>query len=212
LKGLTRRAGYTVLLAGFAGAAALSVALSPAGGQGIVMDDLQSGLSEWRKIETVLTHPRCLNCHTVTGLPTQGDDRRPHPFEASPEADPQAGPPSCNSCHTEGWRMAPLALAFENEPGKPAPGAALCYTLTTGRDDEEPDYERMIEFAQLSSVVLQAWELGKGQDGAQRSVPAVSHEEFVDALKRWISTGAPCPAPEATSAEINPPPAESSPR
>jgi hypothetical protein len=28
----------------------------------------------------VLTHPRCINCHTATNYPQQGDDRHRHLF------------------------------------------------------------------------------------------------------------------------------------
>src|SRR5688572_13115690 len=50
----------------------------PAGGQEVVADDPLVGLDEWRKIESVLAHPRCLNCHTISDYPRQGDERQPH--------------------------------------------------------------------------------------------------------------------------------------
>jgi mono/diheme cytochrome c family protein len=28
--------------------------------------------AQWRQVYSVLSHPRCLNCHTSTGLPTAG--------------------------------------------------------------------------------------------------------------------------------------------
>jgi hypothetical protein len=212
LRGFTRSAVYALLLPCGLAAGALWTGLSPAGGEGIVMDDLRSGLSEWRKIESVLTHPRCMNCHTMTGYPTQGDERQPHPVQKLPDADDgQTAAAPCDTCHTPGWQMPPQTLAWENEPGKPAPGAAICATLTRGPDGAEPDYERIIEYAQLASVVLWAWEPGKRPDGADRSLPPISHEDFVDALKRWISAGAPCPAPETTAAGINPSPVNPSP-
>ena len=206
MRGITRSAARALLLPWGLVAGAFWIALSPAASQGIVMDDLQSGLSDWRKIESVLTHPRCLNCHTMTGYPTQGDGRRPHPLEPHPDADSQAATAPCETCHTRGWQMPPPALAWENEPGKPAPGAAICATLTRGPDGGEPDYERMIEYAQLASVVLWGWEPGKSLDGADRTAPPVNHEDFVDALKRWIAAGAPCPPPETTAVGITPSP------
>jgi hypothetical protein len=34
--------------------------------------------SAWPEVASVLRHPRCMNCHTVTDLPRQGDDRHRH--------------------------------------------------------------------------------------------------------------------------------------
>src|ERR1051325_6270829 len=36
------------------------------------------GLAAWGQVYSVLTHPRCINCHTATNYPQQGDDRHRH--------------------------------------------------------------------------------------------------------------------------------------
>src|SRR5947207_15854188 len=36
------------------------------------------GLAAWQKVYSVLTSPRCINCHTATNYPQQGDDRHRH--------------------------------------------------------------------------------------------------------------------------------------
>ena len=36
------------------------------------------GLAAWEQVYTVLTHPRCINCHTAKSYPQQGDDRHRH--------------------------------------------------------------------------------------------------------------------------------------
>ena len=33
------------------------------------------GLAAWQQVYSVLTSPRCINCHTATNYPQQGDDR-----------------------------------------------------------------------------------------------------------------------------------------
>ncbi|HWC15977.1 MAG TPA: hypothetical protein VG498_03155, partial [Terriglobales bacterium] len=38
------------------------------------------GLAAWEQMYSVLTHPRCINCHTATGHPDQGNDRHRHVF------------------------------------------------------------------------------------------------------------------------------------
>jgi mono/diheme cytochrome c family protein len=37
-----------------------------------------SGSPEWQAVYSVVTSPRCINCHTATNYPRQGDDRHPH--------------------------------------------------------------------------------------------------------------------------------------
>ena len=36
------------------------------------------GLAAWEQVYSVLTSPRCINCHTATNYPQQGDERRRH--------------------------------------------------------------------------------------------------------------------------------------
>ena len=36
------------------------------------------GLAAWEQVYSVLTHPRCVNCHTATAYPQQGDVRQRH--------------------------------------------------------------------------------------------------------------------------------------
>ena len=36
------------------------------------------GLAAWSQIYSVMISPRCLNCHTATRYPQQGDDRHRH--------------------------------------------------------------------------------------------------------------------------------------
>jgi len=39
---------------------------------------LADGLAAWEQVYSVLTSPRCINCHTATDYPQQGDDRHRH--------------------------------------------------------------------------------------------------------------------------------------
>lgn len=201
-----------IMLAGAILAGASPARMGRAGAQEVV-DDPSQGLASWSRMEAVLTHPRCLNCHAVSDYPTQGNERRPHPLGVIRGADGRGAAMKCQACHgarnTPGagipgapdWHMAPLALAWEKAPGKPADGAAICATLK--RADAEtggPDYERLIEYAQFAPFVLWGWEPGTRRDGTARTPPTVSHEAFVDALKGWISAGAPCPPTQAATA------------
>jgi hypothetical protein len=51
-------------------------------------------------VAQVLRHPRCLNCHTASDYPRQGDDRHPHRFlVARGQDDRGAYGKRCNECH-----------------------------------------------------------------------------------------------------------------
>ena len=45
-----------------------------------VQGSREAGLAAWERVYSVLTHPRCINCHTATNYPQQGDDRHRHLF------------------------------------------------------------------------------------------------------------------------------------
>lgn len=78
-------------------------------------------------VARVLTHPRCMNCHTATDFPRQGDDRHPHIMNVRRGLDNHGGPAmSCSACHgsannratgvpgaKEDWHLAPLSMAWE---------------------------------------------------------------------------------------------------
>jgi hypothetical protein len=96
------------------------------------------GLAAWQQVYSVLTHPRCLNCHTATNYPQQGEDRHRHQFNVvrGPEGrgvpgltcatchqgatSKATGGPNCADCHKgatleatgvpggHGWHLAPL--------------------------------------------------------------------------------------------------------
>lgn len=43
-------------------------------------------------------------------------------------------------------------------------------------------------------LVRWAWTPGSRWDGAPRTTPPISHEDFVSAFKEWVQTGFDCPA------------------
>lgn len=61
-----------------------------------------AGLAAWQQVYSVLTNARCINCHTATNYPQQGDDRHRHFANVirGPEGKGVAGL-NCASCHQE---------------------------------------------------------------------------------------------------------------
>src|SRR6266487_4419331 len=80
----------------------------------------------FRQMATVLRHPRCMNCHTATDFPRQGDERRRHDMLVSRGPDDHGAPAMrCSSCHQNvnqlngvpgapNWGLASLTMAWEN--------------------------------------------------------------------------------------------------
>src|SRR5713226_7387739 len=73
------RVGFTLTLAVPLGLAGWISAYSRAE-QASATTAQTEGLAAWQQVYSVLTHPRCINCHTATNYPQQGDDRHPHLF------------------------------------------------------------------------------------------------------------------------------------
>src|SRR5687768_8907149 len=87
-----------------------------------VPPNLAQGLAAWERVYSVLISPRCINCHTATNYPQQGDDRRRHFANVVRGGHEGKGVPglTCNGCHQEvnadstgvpgspNWHLAPL--------------------------------------------------------------------------------------------------------
>ncbi|HEY1394150.1 MAG TPA: hypothetical protein VFV25_12305 [Methylibium sp.] len=166
----------------------------------------EDGLEQWRRIESVLTHARCLNCHTSTDYPRQGDDRHRHAFEVVRGADGHgAAAAQCAMCHhdvnadaagvpgAKGWRLAPPAMSWERAPGIPMTSHELCRTLTDKRRNGGRSAAQLIEHHADEPLVRWAWSPGHHPDGTPRATPPLSQVDFVTATRIWAAAGAPCP-------------------
>src|SRR5713101_9187989 len=104
---------------------------------------LADGLAAWEQLYSVLTHPRCINCHTATNYPQQGDDRHRH-FANVIRGPEDKGVPAlnCESCHQNAnadstgvpgghtWHLAPLSMKWQDLNDKPLSSAAVCRAIT----------------------------------------------------------------------------------
>src|SRR4051812_11708646 len=101
------------------------------------------GLAAWGQVYTVLTHPRCINCHTATNYPQQGDDRHRH-FANVVRGPEGHGVPAlnCVTCHQQSnadstgvpgghdWHLAPLSMRWQDENDQPLSSAAVCRSVS----------------------------------------------------------------------------------
>src|SRR6266576_56208 len=168
--------------------------------------DRADGLAAWERVYSVLTSPRCINCHTATNYPQQGDDRHRH-FANVIRGPADRGVPAlnCVGCHQEAnadstgvpggpdWHLAPLSMRWQDTNDRTLSSALVCRAVTDRSRNENMDGPALLRHHQEAALVLWAWNPGRRPDSTMRSVPPLTHGEFVDATRRWVEAGTPCP-------------------
>ena len=175
--------------------------LSPrasAGGQANARDNEKSVLA-FRAVASVLTSPRCLNCHIPGDLPLQGDDHHPHAMNVKRGPDGRGTPAMrCTNCHQAtntshphappgrpDWRLPPPSMPLV---WKGLSISGICRALKDPSTNGGMTTAQLIEHVRDDPFVNWAWNPGPG-----RTVPPLSHDEFVSRFKEWMDTGAACP-------------------
>ena len=166
----------------------------------------QEGLDAWQQVYSVLTSPRCINCHTATNYPQQGDDRHRHVANVIRGPAGKGVPAlNCHSCHQEAnadstgvpgghdWHLAPLSMRWQDTNDRPLPSSAVCRAVTDRRRNENMDGPALLKHHEEAVLVLWAWNPGRRPDGTMRTVPPLTHDQFVAATRRWVDAGMPCP-------------------
>ncbi len=161
----------------------------------------QSEESPFDIMMKVLSHKRCLNCHPSDNRPRQGEDMHMHHFEV------QRGPNNhglevlkCETCHQEEnnsfsgvpgaphWHLAPRSMGWVGLSRVEIAQAMLDPVRNGGRSLAE--IQRHLTEDKL---VLWAFDPGIDHEGREREKPPVSKEDFIQAVKDWVSTGAAIP-------------------
>src|SRR6266702_828502 len=164
------------------------------------------GLAAWQQVYSVLTHARCINCHTATNYPQQGDDRHRH-FANIIRGREGRGVAalSCIGCHQEvnadstgvpvgpDWHLAPLSMRWQDANDRPLSSAAVCRAVPDRSRHEHMDGRALLTHHEEAALVLWAWNPGRRPDGTMRTLPPLTHAAFVAATRTWVDAGAPCP-------------------
>ncbi len=153
------------------GALFIGVLLSSGGASAGEPDTSGQSATLFARMARVLQSPRCMNCHTRTDFPRQGDDGHRHTLNVArgPNDHGMAGL-HCSTCH--------------RSANQAASGVA--------RGGMRPE-----QFVPHLETGLVRWAWAPGSDGQERprSPPALSHAEFIALTKQWLSTGAAGPNP-----------------
>jgi hypothetical protein len=152
-------------------------------------------LAAWARISSVLTHPRCLNCHQAD-TPMQGDAPRVHvPPVVRGADDMGAGTMRCLNCHNESgnnrfsgvpgapeWHLAPLSMRWQG-----LSGSELCQMIKDPSRNRNRTPAELIEHV-AAPLVKWGWSPG----GGRAPIP-MPYDEFVEQMKIWVAGGAACP-------------------
>ena len=164
------------------------------------------GLAAWQQVYSVLTHPRCINCHTATNYPQQGDDRHRH-FANVVRGPAGKGVPAlqCVTCHQEAnadsvgvpgahnWYLAPLSMKWQDLNDKILSSAEVCRAITDRSKNNNLDGAGLLKHHEEEPLVLWAFQPSRRIDGGMRTLPPLTHEQFVEVTRQWVAAGTPCP-------------------
>ncbi len=164
------------------------------------------GLAAWQQVYSVMTHPRCINCHTAGSYPQQGDDRHRHLFNVV-RGPAGKGVPGlqCLTCHqvanadTTGvpgghdWHLAPLSMKWQDASDKILSSSAVCSAITDRSKNGNRDGAALLKHNEEEPLILWAWNPGRRADGSLRTPPPITHDQFVAATRKWVEAGMPCP-------------------
>src|SRR5712691_350384 len=164
------------------------------------------GLAAWQQVYSVLTHPRCINCHTATNYPQQGDDRHRHFANVLRGPDGMGVPAlQCVTCHQgsnadstgvpggHNWHLAPLSMKWQDLNDKILSSAEVCRAVIDRSKNRNLDGQGLLRHHEEEPLVLWAFQPGRRIDGTPRTLPPLTHAQFVAATRTWVEAGTPCP-------------------
>ncbi|MGI3167774.1 hypothetical protein ACRARG_01390 [Pseudooceanicola sp. C21-150M6] len=167
------------------------------------------GLDAWSRIEAVVTHPRCTNCHVEAGAAPMWSGpeftpERPHGMNIQ-AGDSRIGAEflPCQSCHMTDpgpnmvphapphtgleWQLAPAEFVWFGKEG-----AAICAQLRdperNGGRDGAALVEHITHDAELRGFIT--WGFAPGGDREPAPGDLQSH---LDDMAEWVAAGMPCP-------------------
>src|SRR5713101_4788936 len=129
------------------------------------------GLAAWPQVYSVLTSPRCINCHTATNHPQQGDDRHRH-FANVVRGPEGKGAPAlqCVTCHQEsnadttgvpgahGWHLAPLSMRWQDRSRRILSSTEVCRAITDRSKNHDLDGPGLVKHHEEEPLVRWAFQ------------------------------------------------------
>src|ERR1700752_3321067 len=140
------------------------------------------GLAAWQQVYSVLTSPRCINCHTATNYPQQGDDRHRHFPNVVRGLDGKGVPAlQCATCHQDSnadstgvpgghnWHLAPLSMQWQDLNDKILSSVEVCRAVIDRAKNSNLDGQGLLRHHAEEPLVLWAFQPGRRIDGTPRT-------------------------------------------
>jgi hypothetical protein len=161
----------------------------------------QLAKSAFSEAYKVFMSPRCANCHPGGDVPTQNDEMTLHTQGVTRGKDGKGKyGMTCTTCHqlenlegehlppgvSKGWHMPPedMKMVFQGRSAK-----QLCEQFKDPKQNGgKKTLKEAMEHLEADPLVLWGWSPGNG-----RTVPPMSHEEFMKNIHAWMDNGAACP-------------------
>ena len=163
----------------------------------------ETGLNAWDKIYSVLSHPRCANCHVgEDNIPMwAGDDYdqdRPHGMNINAgESRIGAEAIQCSTCHTDTnntiphgapgagtiWHLPPVEFAWFGKTSN-----HICEQIKDKNRNGDRTLEDLVDHMKHDLLVDWGWNPGAG-----RKTPPITKEQTIEYFETWTAEGAPCP-------------------
>lgn len=156
--------------------------------------DSVASVAAFMQVYSVLTSPRCVNCHPSGDVPLQGDNGQLHTMAPKRGIDGKGlYAMKCSNCHqpanTPGrhtppgnpeWHLPPANMKMVFQGCTPT---QLAKQLMDPRQNGQKTIQQLIAHAD-DGLVLAGWNPGEG-----RSLPPLSHAQFKEAWITWITKG-----------------------
>jgi mono/diheme cytochrome c family protein len=149
---------------------------------GQAASDHEKSVTAFKQIAQVMRSPRCMNCHTITEFPLQGDAARRHDQGVTRGEDGKGtAPMQCAACHRDTnspdgyvpgapeWHLAPVSMSWERARGN----KDLCEGLLDKTRNGNREAKGIVIHMVNDALVQWAWAPGRG-----RTPPPISQEAF----------------------------------
>ena len=160
--------------------------------------DSVESVKAFMQVYKVLMSPRCVNCHPSGDVPLQGDDSHLHTMLPKRGKDGKGVyAMKCGNCHqpenlpglhkppgNPNWHLPPANMKMVFQGRTPR---QLAKQIIDPKQNGNKSKQKLLEHAH-DGLVIAGWNMGEG-----KSLPPMSHEEFVKAWNTWINKGAYAP-------------------
>ncbi len=159
----------------------------------------KQGRAAFGEVYRVLLHPRCMNCHPDGDEPLQTDQSLPHKMNIGHQST-EAGL-ECAACHQT--QNSEALGVVGGPPGAPHWGlpdrdtplifqgrtpAQLCAQLKNPQENGNRTLQDLLHHVSKDALVLWGW-----SPGGNRTVPPLSHPQFVEQFQLWVDSNGACP-------------------